>query len=68
MWHVKDMEAGDEQFFAEVGSGTIDFARIFAAKDIAGMKYFFVEQDETRKTPFESIEISFKYLQQAKFV
>jgi len=68
MWHVKDMEKGPDQFFAEVGNRTIDFARIFAAKETAGMKYFFVEQDDTRKTPFESIEISFKYLNQASFI
>jgi sugar phosphate isomerase/epimerase len=68
MWHVKDMEAGADKFYAEVGKGTIDFSRIFAARKAAGMKYFFVEQDESKKTPLESIEISFKYLNQASFV
>ncbi|HLF34883.1 MAG TPA: sugar phosphate isomerase/epimerase [Cyclobacteriaceae bacterium] len=68
MWHVKDMEPGEEKFFAEVGNGTLDFARIFAARETSGMQYFFVEQDGTRKTPFESIDISFKYLNQAAFV
>jgi len=68
LWHVKDMEPGEEQFFAEVGSGTIDFKRIFDARDTAGMKYFFVEQDDTRRTPLESIKMSFNYLQEADFV
>lgn len=68
MWHVKDMDNTPEKDFTEVGNGVIDFARIFAERDKAGMKYFFVEQDQTKKTPFESIEISYKYLQQAKFV
>ena len=68
MWHVKDMDNTPEKNFTEVGNGVIDFARIFAQRDKAGMKYFFVEQDQTQKTPFESIEISYKYLQQAKFV
>lgn len=68
MWHVKDMDNSPDKFFTEVGNGTIDFARIFAERKLAGMKYFFVEQDETHKTPLESIEISFKYLQNAKFV
>ncbi len=68
LWHVKDMEAGDEKFFSEVGNGIIDFERIFNARDIAGLKYFFVEQDDTRKTPFESIEISINYLNNAEFV
>lgn len=68
LWHVKDMEAGEEKFFAEVGSGTIDFKRIFEAKDTAGLKYFFVEQDESRGTPLESIRMSYNYLQGADFV
>lgn len=75
LWHVKDMisqayinEEGEEVYFAEVGNGEIDFARIFNARDIAGLKYFFVEQDFTQKTPFESIEISINYLNNADFL
>ncbi|WP_299577083.1 TIM barrel protein [uncultured Sunxiuqinia sp.] len=69
LWHVKDMVTTDDQFFAPVGSGRIDFERIFAEKETAGMKYFFVEQDSFRDLdPFESVEISLNYLKQAKFV
>jgi sugar phosphate isomerase/epimerase len=75
LWHVKDMidqpyysEDGEERYFAEVGNGVIDFARIFKARETAGLDYFFVEQDFTQKTPFESIEISINYLQNADFV
>ncbi len=68
LWHVKDIEDSEEKFFAEVGSGTIDFKRIFDAKDTAGLKYFFVEQDQSRRTPFESIQMSYDYLQKAEFV
>ncbi len=68
LWHVKDMEPGEEKYFAEVGSGTIDFKRIFDARETSGMKYFFVEQDQTRRTPLESIKMSFNYLQTADFV
>ena len=69
LWHVKDMVTSDDQFFAPVGQGRIDFERIFAEKNTAGMKYFFVEQDGFRELdPFESIEISYKYLNEAKFV
>jgi len=42
--HVKDIKA-DRQTITEVGNGVVDFKRIFAAANIAGMKYFFVEQD-----------------------
>ena len=69
LWHVKDMVKTDDMFFAPVGTGRIDFAAIFAEKEAAGMKYFFVEQDSFKDMdPFESIEISYKYLNQAKFV
>jgi len=75
LWHVKDMidqpyysEDGEERYFAEVGNGVIDFARIFKARETAGLDYFFVEQDFTQKTPFESIEISINYLNKADFV
>ena len=75
LWHVKDKtaqpyknEEGEEVYFAEVGNGVIDFERIFEARKTAGLKYFFVEQDFTQKTPFESIEISFNYLNKATFI
>ena len=42
------MEKGSGDF-AEVGSGTIDFDRIFAARKKAGMEYWFVEQDECKR-------------------
>lgn len=69
LWHVKDMVKTEDMFFAPVGSGRMDFASIFAEKDTAGMKYFFVEQDSFKELdPMESVEMSFKYLNQAKFL
>ena len=68
LWHVKDMTADEEKFFAEVGQGSIDFKRIFEARETAGLKYFFVEQDQSRRDPLESIKMSFDYLQEADFV
>lgn len=69
LWHVKDMVKTEDMFFAPVGSGRIDFASIFAEKKTAGMKYFFVEQDSFKELDsFESVEMSFKYLSQAKFL
>ena len=61
LWHVKDMEKGSEQF-AEVGHGIINFDRIFAARQVAGLKYFFVEQDQTSREPFESLAMSRDYI------
>ncbi|MCE7066862.1 sugar phosphate isomerase/epimerase [Dyadobacter sp. CY326] len=59
LWHVKDMDKGD-QSFAEVGTGSIDFKKIFDARKIAGMTHFFVEQDVAKRPALEAIDISFK--------
>ncbi len=69
LWHVKDMVKTEDKFFAPVGTGRIDFKRIFAEKDTAGLKMFFVEQDSFRDLdPFESVEKSYNYLHNADFV
>ena len=62
LWHVKDMDKTPEKSFAEVGSGTIDFKRIFKEADKAGLQYFFVEQDKTPGSPFDSITKSYQYI------
>ncbi|MCD6332822.1 MAG: sugar phosphate isomerase/epimerase [Bacteroidales bacterium] len=62
LWHVKDMEAGDEGFFAEVGYGVIDYKTIFQAASTAGLEYYFVEQDASRRDPLESVRMSAEYL------
>ena len=62
LWHVKDMDNTPEQAFAEVGSGTIDFKKIFAASKKAGLQYFFVEQDKCPGSPFDSITKSYNYI------
>jgi sugar phosphate isomerase/epimerase len=64
--HFKDMFTKEAPFvkvashdFAPVGAGLINFREILAAKDIAGMKYFFVEQDSTKdRKPFDAIQTS----------
>jgi sugar phosphate isomerase/epimerase len=62
--HLKDMDkAGD---FAEVGSGTIDWKPIFAKSQEAGIKHYFVEQDQS-KDPFASIKSSYEFLHDLRF-
>jgi len=61
MWHVKDMEAGTGAI-TEVGQGVIDFDRIFAAREKAGLKHWFVEQDTSKRDIFESLKMSRDYL------
>ena len=66
MWHVKDMEKTPERAFAEVGTGSIDFQRIFNAAETAGVKHYFVEQDICKRPPLESINISFQNVKKLK--
>jgi sugar phosphate isomerase/epimerase len=62
LWHVKDMDNTPEKNFTEVGNGTIDFKKIFTYADKAGLKYFYVEQDKTPGSPFDSISKSIAYV------
>jgi sugar phosphate isomerase/epimerase len=66
LFHIKDMYTKEAPFFktqssdfAPVGAGLINFREILAAKNIAGMKYMFVEQDSTKDgKPFDAIRTS----------
>ncbi|WP_223558762.1 sugar phosphate isomerase/epimerase family protein [Chryseobacterium lathyri] len=66
LWHVKDMKAGTKDF-TEIGNGLIDFKKIFSAKEKAGLKHWFLEQDSSDKDIFESIRISKKYILENNF-
>lgn len=63
LWHLKDMEKSESRAFAEVGTGSIDFARILNAKKTAGFVHGFVEQDVCKRPPLEAIAISYGNLQ-----
>lgn len=69
--HIKDMKAGQTpttdvraggNAFTEVGRGSIDWKRIFAAANGGGLKHYFVEQDVCERPPLESAQISYEYL------
>lgn len=62
LFHVKDMDNTPARNFTEVGNGIIDFKNIFKHADKAGLKYFFVEQDQTPGDPFNSITQSYNYI------
>jgi len=60
LWHVKDLDK-TTMSPAEVGSGVIDFKRIFDNAKESGMKYFFVEQDGAPQ-PLQNVTDSYNYL------
>lgn len=66
LFHFKDMYHKQDPFFdvikddiSPVGAGVIDFKTIMKSKDVAGMKYFFVEDDnQGNGKPFDSVGTS----------
>ena len=77
--HVKDMKklpkvsaSGGQDFgdslkdMTAVGSGIIDWKRIFGQSEKAGIKHYIVEHDKP-EAPFESIKISYDYLSKLRF-
>lgn len=60
--HLKDMTRDEEQFFAELGTGGVDIEAVLNVGEEADVQWWVVEQDVSRRTPFESVEISMNYL------
>lgn len=64
--HVKDSAGPPEHQMTEVGRGTIDFAKLFAARVKAGMKHYFVEHDNPAD-PMGSVRTSYRFLDSLEF-
>ena len=76
--HVKDLKTlpkitaggaqnyGDTVDLTEVGSGLIDWKKIFAQSEKAGIKHYIVEHDHP-KQPFDSIAKSYDYLNKLRW-
>ncbi len=62
--HLKDykVSAGGEPTYAEIGAGTLPFARIIAEAEAGGCEWFIVEQDTCPGDPFVSIKQSLDYI------
>ncbi len=67
LWHVKDMDADPARESTEIGSGIIDWPKIFAASEKAGMKMYYVEQESFKMDQFESIKKSCDYLKTLEY-
>jgi sugar phosphate isomerase/epimerase len=61
-WHVKDMSKTDKSKNADIGTGTIDWKKIFACSKKSGMKKFYVEQETYPGAPIDSAAAGIKYL------
>ena len=62
MWHIKDMVDGEGKESTEIGSGVLDFQAIYKLRKKAGMECMIVEQEHFRMDPWESLAISWNYL------
>lgn len=60
LWHLKDMKGPRS---TEFGNGTLDIVGLLKHSKDAGMKYFFVEQEEYPVSPLESTKINMAYLE-----
>ncbi|WP_339248625.1 sugar phosphate isomerase/epimerase [Paenibacillus sp. FSL R10-2796] len=61
--HLKDMAiVNRKQIFAEIGEGNMNYKEIINVCRETGVEWFVVEQDVCRRDPFESLEISLRYL------
>jgi len=67
--HIKDYGFSRENTpcFAEIGNGNLRWPEILAAAEAAGCGWFIVEQDTCPGDPFDSLKMSFDYIQ-AKLV
>jgi sugar phosphate isomerase/epimerase len=61
-WHVKDMDKNAPDKNADVGSGSIDFKKLFALADQSGMKHWYVEHDTFAADPMTSAKNGIDYL------
>jgi sugar phosphate isomerase/epimerase len=69
--HLKDRKQGNPtsqelndaaMHFTEVGSGTIAWRQVFAEAEKLGIEHYYIEQDESDKSPMDSLKISYQYL------
>jgi sugar phosphate isomerase/epimerase len=60
--HLKDMTDDQEQFYAEIGTGTIDFSSILQWGEQSGVEWYVGEQDRCRRSAMDCVELSFTNL------
>ncbi|SDY88545.1 Xylose isomerase-like TIM barrel [Micromonospora pattaloongensis] len=65
LFHVKDMAADGS--FADVGEGTINFSRIFAHSEMAGVDYYFTENDSPKPDGVSSACDSYSNLRKIRY-
>jgi sugar phosphate isomerase/epimerase len=74
--HLKNVSAGigpqynekvPREAFKDVGNGAIDIPAVLRAAAKAGVKHYFVEQDQTPGDPLAALKLSYDYLSKLKY-
>ena len=65
LWHLKDMDL-IKKHSVEFGKGGLDIPKMLNNAKQAGMKYFFIEQEEYANSPLESMKENMEYLKKMK--
>lgn len=60
--HLKDMTTDGEKFFAELGTGGVKIDGVLQQGSKSNLEWWVIEQDQSRRTPLESVKISLDYL------
>jgi sugar phosphate isomerase/epimerase len=69
--HLKDRKAdfptsqvldASAEHFTEVGNGTLQWRALLALAQRLGIEHYYVEQDESDKSPMDSLKISYTFL------
>jgi sugar phosphate isomerase/epimerase len=66
LWHLKDMDM-TAKHSTEFGKGGLDIKKMLQHADTAGMKYFFIEQEEYSGTAFDCLAYNFDYLKKLNY-
>ncbi len=66
LWHLKDMKR-DQAVSTELGSGRVPLAQLLKNAPQAGLKHFFVEQEEYEKSALDSARRDIAYLRQLAY-
>lgn len=76
LMHLKNVKTGTAQrynegvprdAFSELDKGSIDIPPVLKAATKAGVKHFFIEQDQTPGNPLDSLRTSFNHLKTVNF-
>lgn len=61
LWHLKDMSLTEKKS-VEFGKGGVDIIGLMKQAKQAGMKYYFIEQEEYAVTAFDSLDYDYNWL------